>query len=96
MYPKALSFIGKWTRSSVGLERHTTDVEVTGSNPVESAIKQKKGQLRLALFALQGLGSGFEAIEQPANDATSKSIGRGASKHDVLMRERGEATQLAS
>ena len=27
-----------WTRSSVGLERRTTDAKVTGSNPVGSAI----------------------------------------------------------
>ena len=39
-----LALLKMWTRSSVGLERQTTDLKVTGSIPVESAIfEQNKG-----------------------------------------------------
>lgn len=38
VYPSKPCFKKGWTRSSVGLERQTTDLKVTGSSPVGSAI----------------------------------------------------------
>lgn len=64
MRPVAIWYIQRslkleWTRSSAGLERHTTDVEVTGSNPVESAIFNScRISLLFLLFYFYILGKG--------------------------------------
>jgi hypothetical protein len=58
------------TRSSVGLERHTTDVEVIGSNPFESAIlsplpnkKSPVSESDTGLFLFEAIGvSGLERV----------------------------------
>ena len=82
------------TRSSVGLERHTTDVEVIGSNPFGSAISQNRksksqsAQADWLLLFLRSLFQTRKGEKRSEWSAVRSLIAAQIGAHDARQNER--------